>query len=155
MMIYQQFQDSQFFEPILMNHHPKPTLLYCTPPHSPVPMSSNLGHPNRSCVSCKKRKVKCDRKTPSCAACVKSKHRCYYTSEDEAIRQQHWIQTQRMNSQPAVVKNEYDLGSTNGSSFNDDSFLSLNVGNPTTPMTLISTGLRAIDDALHYLSYTC
>ncbi|CAG8463050.1 7687_t:CDS:2 [Racocetra fulgida] len=154
MIFSQQFQDSQFSEQILMNHHPKPTLLYCTPPHSPLPMSSNLGHPNRSCVSCKKRKVKCDRKTPSCAACVKSKHRCYYTSysppedtlatvpEDEAIkaiRQQHWIQTQRMNSQPTVVKNEYDLGSTNGSFLNDSSFLGLNVENPTVPIALVSS----------------
>ncbi|CAG8526896.1 28315_t:CDS:2 [Racocetra persica] len=127
-MIYQQFQDSQFSEQILMNHHPKPTLLYCTPPHSPLPMSSNL-------------------------ACVKSKHRCYYTSysppedtlatvpEDEAIkaiRQQHWIQTQRMNSQPTVVKNEYDLGSTNGSFLNDGSFLGLNVESPTVPIALVS-----------------
>ncbi|CAG8480289.1 10031_t:CDS:2 [Cetraspora pellucida] len=156
MIFSQQYQDSQFSEQILMNHHPKPTLLYCTPPSSPMSMSNNLGHPNRSCVSCKKRKVKCDRKTPSCAACLKSKHRCYYTSysppeealtnipEDEAIkaiRQQQWIQNQRMNSevklQPTIVKNEYDLGSANGSFLNDSSILSLNVDNSTVPMAFV------------------
>ncbi|CAG8530134.1 hypothetical protein C2G38_2034780 [Gigaspora rosea] len=135
-MIYsQQYQDSQFSE-LLTNHHPKPTLLYCTPP--PSPMANNLGHPNRSCVSCKKRKVKCDRKTPSCAACLKSKHRCQYTSysppeeplpsvqEEETMRQQHWIQNQRMNQevklQPMVIKNEYDY-------FNDNSLVGMNFEN--------------------------
>ncbi|CAG8786824.1 29055_t:CDS:2 [Gigaspora margarita] len=136
-MIYsQQYQDSQFSEQLLTNHHPKPTLLYCTPP--PSPMANNLGHPNRSCVSCKKRKVKCDRKTPSCAACLKSKHRCQYTSysppeeplpsvqDEETMRQQHWIQNQRMNQelklQPMVIKNEYDY-------FNDNSLLGMNIEN--------------------------
>ncbi|RIA94583.1 hypothetical protein C1645_817744 [Glomus cerebriforme] len=52
--------------------------LLISPPSSP--MSATLGLPNRSCASCKKRKVKCDRKTPSCTACQKSKHRCQYTS---------------------------------------------------------------------------
>jgi hypothetical protein len=43
-------------------------------------VGNTLGAPNRSCQSCKRRKVKCDRRTPSCQACVKSKLRCYYTS---------------------------------------------------------------------------
>ncbi|CAG8573180.1 7832_t:CDS:2, partial [Ambispora gerdemannii] len=50
-----------------------------SPPLSPMNTSA-LGNPNRSCSSCKKRKVKCDRKTPSCSACIKSKNRCLYTS---------------------------------------------------------------------------
>ncbi|CAG8714855.1 320_t:CDS:2, partial [Acaulospora morrowiae] len=60
------------------SHHPKPTYFLSTPP--PSPMTATLGQPNRSCASCKKRKVKCDRKTPSCSACQKSKHHCHYTS---------------------------------------------------------------------------
>ncbi|CAG8443932.1 5354_t:CDS:2 [Scutellospora calospora] len=89
-------------------------------------MANNLGHPNRSCVSCKKRKVKCDRKTPSCAACLKSKHRCHYTSysppedslvsvpENEEIRQQQLIQNSRMMSDvklqpPTIIKQSYML----------------------------------------------
>jgi hypothetical protein len=68
------------------------SLLLSTPP--PSPMSATLGHPNRSCASCKKRKVKCDRKTPSCTACQKSKHRCQYTSYSPPVfteepQQQH------------------------------------------------------------------
>ncbi|CAG8462496.1 5313_t:CDS:2 [Paraglomus occultum] len=49
-------------------------------PHSPAIMATTLGNPNRSCVSCKKRKVKCDRKVPACTSCAKSKLRCCYTS---------------------------------------------------------------------------
>ncbi|KAG9291944.1 hypothetical protein G9A89_004882 [Geosiphon pyriformis] len=58
-----------------------------SPPISPLLMSAAmtpaglaLGNPNRSCISCKRRKVKCDRKTPSCSTCQKSKSSCYYTS---------------------------------------------------------------------------
>ena len=55
-----------------------------SPPHSvpqsPAIMATTLGNPNRSCVSCKKRKVKCDRKVPACTSCAKSKLRCCYTS---------------------------------------------------------------------------
>ncbi|KAF0512244.1 Ubiquinone biosynthesis O-methyltransferase [Gigaspora margarita] len=102
-------------------------------------MPNNLGHPNRSCVSCKERKVKCDKKIPSCAVCLKSKHRCQYTSysppeeplpsvqEEETMRQQHWIQNQRMNQeaklQPMVIRNEYDY-------FNENSLLGMNIENP-------------------------
>nr|CAG8577049.1 12773_t:CDS:2 [Entrophospora candida] len=57
---------------------PPSHLLLTTPPASP--MAATLGYPNRSCVSCKRRKVKCDRLTPSCTACTKSKHNCQYTS---------------------------------------------------------------------------
>ncbi|CAG8476938.1 12193_t:CDS:2 [Dentiscutata erythropus] len=111
--------DSQYTEQILTNHHPKPTLLYCTPP--PSPMTNNLGHPNRSC----------------------SKHRCQYTSysppeeplpsvpEDDTMRQ-HWIQNnQRMNQdvklQPTVIKNEYDF-------LNDNSILGMNIDNSAMPL---------------------
>ncbi|CAG8435734.1 6214_t:CDS:2 [Diversispora eburnea] len=84
-MLYPQYlpTSQQYQEPnnddysMLKNHHPKPTLvLYNHLPNQITP----LGHPNRSCASCKKRKVKCDRKTPSCTACQKSKYKCHYTS---------------------------------------------------------------------------
>jgi len=73
----QEQQQRKELELLLLKQHLQQHLL-STPP--PSPMSATLGHPNRSCVSCKKRKVKCDRKTPSCTACQKSKHRCHYTS---------------------------------------------------------------------------
>ncbi|RHZ75944.1 hypothetical protein Glove_208g110 [Diversispora epigaea] len=74
----QQYQEPNNDDyPMLKSHHPKPTLvLYNHLPNQITP----LGHPNRSCASCKKRKVKCDRKTPSCTACQKSKYKCQYTS---------------------------------------------------------------------------
>jgi hypothetical protein len=71
-------QQRKELEQLLKQQLIQQTILLNTPP--PSPMSATLGHPNRSCASCKKRKVKCDRKTPSCSACQKSKHRCQYTS---------------------------------------------------------------------------
>ncbi|CAG8540451.1 95_t:CDS:2 [Ambispora leptoticha] len=63
----------------LVNNPNTNRLFVPSPPLSPMNTSA-LGSPNRSCSSCKKRKVKCDRKTPSCSACIKSKNRCLYTS---------------------------------------------------------------------------
>ncbi|GBB97552.1 hypothetical protein RclHR1_00300031 [Rhizophagus clarus] len=74
----QEEQQRRELEQLLKQQLIHQSLLLSTPP--PSPMSATLGHPNRSCASCKKRKVKCDRKTPSCTACLKSKHRCQYTS---------------------------------------------------------------------------
>ena|ERR1043166_1749735 len=73
----QEQQQRKELELLLFKQRLQQALLSTSPPS---PMSATLGHPNRSCVSCKKRKVKCDRKTPSCTACQKSKHRCHYSS---------------------------------------------------------------------------
>jgi len=78
----QRQQQQQQQQQTITNHHhhryiTKSNLL-STPP--PSPMATALCYPNRSCMSCKRRKVKCDRKTPSCTACTKSKHSCQYTS---------------------------------------------------------------------------
>lgn len=75
---YQQEQEQRKELELLFKQQLLQQAIFSTPP--PSPMTTALGHPNRSCVSCKKRKVKCDRKTPSCSACQKSKHRCHYTS---------------------------------------------------------------------------
>jgi len=76
--IQQEEQQRKELELLLYKHIQLQQTHLNTPPASP--MSATLGHPNRSCASCKKRKVKCDRKTPSCTAYQKSKHRCHYTS---------------------------------------------------------------------------
>lgn len=56
--------------------------------HEPLPASSaqlqessNIPDPGRSCISCHKRKVRCDRKLP-CTQCVRSNWSCSYPTPD-------------------------------------------------------------------------
>src|SRR6266542_3916462 len=84
--------------------------LLSTPP--PSPMATALGHPNRSCVSCKKRKVKCDRKTPSCTACQKSKHRCHYTSYSPPVFTEELQQPDEDESIKAIKQKIEELDAT-------------------------------------------
>lgn len=166
----QEEQQRRELEQLLKQHLFHQSLLLSTPP--PSPMSATLGHPNRSCASCKKRKVKCDRKTPSCTACQKSKHRCQYTSysppvfneepqqhnEDEeikAIKQKieeldnaarlRWEHFQKMMSacQPTISsKDEFANPSASYFVDDEDPIYNLNLNNPVIPTSTGSQYLQ-------------
>ncbi|KAF4628857.1 hypothetical protein G7Y89_g9293 [Cudoniella acicularis] len=36
----------------------------------------HTGQPSRGCAVCRRRKIKCDEKTPGCSYCVKTKQKC-------------------------------------------------------------------------------
>ncbi|KAL7793875.1 hypothetical protein V8C37DRAFT_377691 [Trichoderma ceciliae] len=68
----------------------EPHLPLTTPPASTdrdlTPPSPNpRRRPDRSCVLCHRRKIRCDRQTP-CLACVRARHACAYPSSDKPIR---------------------------------------------------------------------
>lgn len=164
--IQQEEQQRKELELLLYKHIQLQQTHLNTPPASP--MSATLGHPNRSCASCKKRKVKCDRKTPSCTACQKSKHRCHYTSysppvlteeqthqadgdeEIKAIKQKieeldnntrlRWERFQKlMNNYQQPVKDERDLGYPTTYGYMEDDEVLFNM-DLTNPVIPTSTG---------------
>lgn len=51
---------------------------------SPAP--SSLSRPITSCLSCRHRKVKCDRRQPQCSKCERGGHACSYVSKQESSR---------------------------------------------------------------------
>lgn len=59
-----------------MSNHPRPVAIAIAPggeAHNGSPPS--MPH---TCVTCAKRKVKCDKSGPPCSTCRKSRHECYY-----------------------------------------------------------------------------
>ncbi|GKZ19761.1 hypothetical protein AbraIFM66951_009832 [Aspergillus brasiliensis] len=47
---------------------------------------SSLSRPITSCLPCRRRKVKCDRRQPQCLACQRGGHACSYVSKPESNR---------------------------------------------------------------------
>lgn len=66
--------------PLPLTTPPASTDRDLTPP-SPNPRR----RPDRSCVLCHRRKIRCDRQTP-CLACVRARLTCTYPSSDKPIR---------------------------------------------------------------------
>ncbi|PWY64808.1 hypothetical protein BO83DRAFT_321869 [Aspergillus eucalypticola CBS 122712] len=64
-------------------HHPSDT--HSSPNESiPSPSPSGLSRPITSCLPCRHRKVKCDRRQPQCLVCERGGHVCSYVSKPQS-----------------------------------------------------------------------
>ncbi|KAI5802855.1 hypothetical protein FPQ18DRAFT_374977 [Pyronema domesticum] len=64
-----------------MDPNPQPQLKY-----QPTPLATPRPRPTKSCLVCRRRKVKCDRFQPSCSNCKAHGLHCEYASTEKKIR---------------------------------------------------------------------
>lgn len=72
-----------FFPPRLIRHVSASTQSY-SPESIPSPALSTFSRSITSCLSCRNRKVKCDRRTPRCSVCERGDYSCSYVSKPQS-----------------------------------------------------------------------